>query len=135
MLVRFVGRGVLLGAALPVLLAGCSNTAEVTGTVRVDGQPLEKGSISFIPVDGQGTTAGGEIVDGKYTVSKVSPGTMMVQIRYPKVSGKQKLYDTPDSPTRDTFREALPPKYNDRTELRLDIRLGTNQKDWDLSLK
>jgi hypothetical protein len=126
-----------LAAALSLLLAGCSDsqTAAVTGTVRVDGQPLEKGSISFVPADGKGVTAGGEIIDGKYNVSKVSPGTMLVQIHYPKVAGKKKLYDTPDSPTRDVFREVLPLKYNDRTELRLEVQPGNNEKDWELSLK
>jgi hypothetical protein len=136
MLTRFLGRGPLL-AAVVVLLAGCSanHTAVVTGTVRVDGEPLEKGSISFVPVDGQGVTAGGEILDGKYIVAKASPGTMTVQIRYPKVAGQKKLYDTPDSPIRNVFREALPAKYNDRTELRLEVQPGNNEKDWDLSLK
>jgi hypothetical protein len=136
MLPRFLGRSPVL-AAIAVLLAGCSNnkTAVVAGTVRVDGEPLEKGSISFVPVDGKGVTAGGEIVDGKYTVAKASPGTVEVQIRYPKVVGQKKLYDTADSPTRDVFREALPAKYNDRTELRLEVQAGKNEKDWDLSLK
>jgi hypothetical protein len=136
MLTRFLGRGPLL-AAVAVLLAGCSDnhTAVVTGTVRVDGEPLEKGSISFVPVDGQGVTAGGEILDGKYTVAKASPGTMAVQIRYPQVAGTKKLYDTPESPIRNVFREVLPAKYNDRTELRLEVQPGNNEKDWDLSLK
>jgi hypothetical protein len=137
MLVRFLGRGPLLAAILSVLLAGCSDnqSAVVTGTVNVDGKPLEKGSISFEPADGKGVTAGGEIIDGKYNVPKVSPGTMLVKIRYPKVAGKKKLYDTPDSPTRDIFREALPAKYNDRTELRLEVQPGNQEKDWNLSLK
>ncbi len=107
----------------------------VTGTVRVDGEPLEKGSISFVPADGKGVTAGGDIVDGKYTVTRISPGPMTVQIRYPKVAGTKKLYDTPESPTRNVFHEALPAKYNDRTELRLEVQAGNNEKDWDLSLK
>jgi len=137
MLIRSVGRVALLAIALFVLLAGCSGnrTAQVTGTVSVDGRPLEKGSISFIPADGKGATAGSEIKDGKYTVSKVSPGTVMVQIRYPKVTGKTKLYDTPDSPTRDTLTEGLPKKYNDNTELRFDVQPGKNEKDWELSTR
>jgi hypothetical protein len=134
MLVRFAGR-MLLPGVLAVVPAGCSNTYEVTGTVRLDGQPIEKGSITFVPADGKGVTAGSEIKDGKYTVSKVSTGTRLVQIRYPKVAGKKTLYDTPASPTRDLFREVLPPKYNDRTELRFEVHPGANEKDWELSLK
>jgi hypothetical protein len=136
MFIRSPGRLALLAFALFVLV-GCfgKRTAQVTGTVLVDGQPLEKGSISFIPADGKGSTAGGDIKDGKYSVAQVSPGTMKVQIRYPRVSGKKKLYDTPDSPTRDTFTEVLPKKYNDQTELQFDVQPGKNEKDWNLSTR
>jgi hypothetical protein len=137
MLIRSIGRVAVLAVALFVLLAGCSNNrmAQVTGTVSLDGQPIDKGSISFIPADGKGATAGSEIKDGKYNVSKVSPGTMLVQIRYAKVSGTKKLYDAPGSKTRDTYTEVLPKKYNDDTELRFDVQPGRNEKNWELSLK
>jgi hypothetical protein len=137
MFVRSVGRSALFAFALFVLLAGCSGkqTAQVSGMVRVDGQPLDKGSISFIPADGKGSTAGGDIKEGKYLVPKVSVGLMKVQIRYPRVTGKKKLYDTPDSPTRDVYTEVLPKKYNDNTELELDVQPGKKEKDWDLSTR
>jgi hypothetical protein len=136
MWIRSAARVTLLTVALIVLLAGCSDnrTAEVAGTVSVDGQPVEKGSISFIPADGKGVTAGSDIKDGKYVATGVSLGTAKIQIRVPKVTGKKMLYDDKNV-TRDTFSESLPKKYNDDTELRFDVQPGKNEKNWDISTK
>ncbi len=136
MWIRSAVRVALLTVALIVLLVGCSDnrTAEVVGTVSVDGQPVEKGSISFIPADGKGVTAGSDIKDGKYVATGVSPGTAKVEIRVPKVTGKKMLYDDKNV-TRDTFSESLPKKYNVDTELRFDVQPGKNEKNWDVSTK
>jgi hypothetical protein len=137
MSIRLVGQAVLFTAVLAALLTGCSEnkTAMVTGTVTVDGQDVEKGSISLIPADGKGSTSGGDIANGKYTVSGASVGQMKVQIRVPKVTGKKKMYDTPDSPYRETYGEVLPEKYNDNTDLRLEVKPGKNEKNWELTTK
>jgi hypothetical protein len=134
MRIHSVGRVALLTIALIALLAGCSDnrTAEVTGTVSLDGKLVEKGSISFIPEDGNGVTGGGEIKDGKYIALKVSPGSTKVQIRVPKVVGSKKLYNTPDSPSRDVLEESLPKRFNDKTDLRFDVQPGKNEKNWEL---
>jgi hypothetical protein len=123
--------------AFLLLPAGCSDSrlATVTGTITVDGRPLEKGSISFFPADGKGPTAGSDVKDGKYTATKVAVGTVKVQIRYAKKVGEKPLYDTPNSPVRPLFKEALPAKFNDKTELTLEVKPGTNEKQWDLSTK
>ncbi len=123
---------------VPIALfcAGCGpepNTGEVTGTVSVEGKPTDKGSISFIPVNGQGPTEGAEIIGGKYK-SKASLGECKVEIRVPKIVGKKKLYDTPDSPVQDVMEEALPAKYNESSELRIDVKKGKNEKNWELKL-
>jgi hypothetical protein len=134
---RSVASATLFTLALIGLLAGCSAespTAEVSGTVTVDGVLVEKGSIGFIPVDGKTQTAGDKIENGKYT-AKVPVGAMKVQIRVPKVTGKKKVYETGDM-YRDTFSESLPKKYNDQTELRFDVKAGQkNEKDWELTTK
>ncbi len=53
----------------------------------------------------------------------------------PKAVGKKKLYDTPESPTQEVFEEVLPQKYNEATELRIDVQKGKNEKNWELSSK
>jgi hypothetical protein len=118
------------------LMAGCedSKVAEVTGTVTVDGEPVAAGSITFFPADGQAPTAGTQITDGKYT-AKVPIGVMKVSISYPKVAGTKKLYPTPDSPVGTLWKEGLPAKYNEQSELTFEVKPGKNTKDWELAGK
>jgi hypothetical protein len=54
----------------------------VTGTVTIDGKSPERGSISFIPVDGMTATSGAVITQGKYE-SQAPLGESKVEIRVP----------------------------------------------------
>src|SRR5262249_45163045 len=60
--------------ALAVLVAGCNNDSLVrygiSGTVNVDGGPLESGHISFHPTEGQATSGGAVVKEGKYSVPR-----------------------------------------------------------------
>lgn len=118
------------------LLVGCSSDGgkgTVEGTVTLNGQPLEKGLIRFVPVDGNSQPADGTITGGKFTV--IAPkGEFRVEITSPKVVGQTKMYDTPDSPTVDKIEEAIPPKYNVQTELQITVPKGkTENKQFDLT--
>jgi hypothetical protein len=125
---------VLLIYALAVPGCESSNDADVSGTVTVDGTPVEVGSITFLPADGKSPTAGGKIENGKYSV-RVPLGTMKVAIRYPKAAGTKKLYNTPDSPIGTIWKEVLPARFNEKTELALEVKSGRNNKDWELTAK
>ena len=128
---------VAVALGLLALCAGCedrSNLGVVTGTITVDGAPPKTGSIAFFPADGKASTAGGEIIDGKYS-TRVAFGSSRVEIRVPKVVGQKKLYDTPDSPVKSVLAESLPARYNDQTTLTIDVERGENQKDFALSTK
>ncbi|BBO33819.1 hypothetical protein [Lacipirellula parvula] len=126
----------------PAIVLGCAigcgsqdpNRGEVTGIVTVNGQPAVTGAVAFSPVDGQSPTSGGKIIDGKYTVT-ASTGTSRVAIRVPKVVGKRKLYNTPDSPEQPLMAETLPPEYNDRTTLTLEVKPGDNEHNFELQTK
>ena len=78
--------GRLPGLVLVALVAfsGCSDgKVVVRGMVTVDGQPIEEGSISLEPADGQGPTTGGLIKEGKYELignAAVTPGDKIVRI-------------------------------------------------------
>jgi hypothetical protein len=129
----------LLGLLVSLLVvAGCSDgkptKGDVVGTVTVDGVPAELGAIAFLPVDGQSATAGGSIEKGQYE-ARVAPGKMKVEIRVSKVVGQKKLYDTPDSPVQPVMEEVLPAKYNDATELVVEVTPGPNQHDFELTTK
>jgi hypothetical protein len=115
-------------------LAGCGGSdsmVQVTGVVTLDDKPIERGAILFVPAEGKGPTAGGEIKGGRYTV-RVPRGVMKVSVTAPKVVGKKKLYPTPNSPEMEVTEEALPAKYNERTELKVEVTSGANQKDFAL---
>jgi hypothetical protein len=128
---------VFLGLCAIVVTAGCygdSTKGEVTGSVTIDGQPCKTGSVAFISVDGNSGTAGAQIVDGQFS-AQVPFGLMKVEIRVSKVVGEKKLYDTPDSPVQPIMEEVLPEKYNDETELTIDVGPGKNHKIFDLTTK
>lgn len=115
-------------------LGGCGNNVQdVSGTIQVDGKPAEEGTIVFVPADGKTQTASGLIKGGSYS-AKVPLGQMKVAISVPKVVGKKKSYDTPDSPERPITEESLPAKYSnrDKTELQFEVKSGQNKKDWEL---
>jgi hypothetical protein len=122
--------------AVLVAIVGCEgdHAPVVKGAVQFDGQPIEKGSINFVPIDGNSNTAGGEIINGAYSV-KVPQGVMKVTITWSKDSGRRKkLYGGPDSPERPLFDQVIPAKYSDmqQTELQYEVTPGENIKDWDL---
>jgi hypothetical protein len=129
---------VWIAATLSALIAtgGCEEPTRgiVTGAITVDGAPAKTGSIAFFPLDGKSSTTGGEITDGQYR-AEVPFGAQKVEIRVPKKVGEKKLYDTPDSPIKPILAESLPAKYNDSTELTLDVKPGENQKDFQLTTK
>ena len=131
---RAVGCGVAF--ALLVTAVGCGDRvtmAEVSGTVKVDGTPAADGTINFAPDDGP--SAGAKIQDGRYT-AQVPVGRSKVIINVPKVIGKRKAYATdPNSSYILITKETLPPKYNEQTELTLDVQRGKNDKDFDLPTK
>jgi hypothetical protein len=123
-------RRAYLLAALAVGLvaaAGCGGQpkAHVRGKVTLDGKPVTDGIIQFFPTGATGQTAAGTIKDGVYDV-EASVGEMKVTISANQVVGKQKMYDTPDSPEIDVLRQLIPARYNTASELKATLKDGTN---------
>ena len=101
--------------------------------VRLDGQPLENGSISFRPAPGnEGPSAGARITDGAYRVAHekgVALGKNLVQIRAIKKTGRKiNHYGV----TEDEYIQIIPSRYNDGTELVCEVHPGENARDFDL---
>jgi hypothetical protein len=131
MMTRRAGGAAGLLTAL-ALAAGCGQgaaTGEVSGTVRVDGQPAPPGSsITFVPADGKSPTAGALIENGKYT-TRVPVGPAKVQIRAPKTAARLKAArQAGPGAEGDLVEESLPAKYNDNTTLTYDVKAGANTK-------
>jgi hypothetical protein len=124
-------------ALVVVLACGCSGSspqrAPVSGTVKVDGRPLERGVITFIPVEGtQGPGAGGEITDGEFALDQAAGavvGTNRIEIRgFRKTGRKINVMGS----TIDEEIQAVPAEYNDKSTLTRPINDGANGLDFDL---
>ena len=97
---------------------------EINGTVLYKGKPVEKGTISFMPADGNGPTAAGIVADGKY-VMKVSSGRKQVRIEAFHVKGQRRfLPNDPNSPMIDIQDQILPERYNAKSGLFRDVEAG-----------
>jgi hypothetical protein len=130
--------------ALGLLAAlGCSGSgskAEVSGTVKLDGQLIEEGSIQFIPVEGTtGPSTGAAIKDGQYHIPRAQGaaiGKNRVELRSFKMSGR-KIQDptAPPGTLTEARVQAFPPEYNDRSTVVKEIQAGSNTIDFDVSSK
>jgi hypothetical protein len=70
----------LLAATLLVAATGCGSSDDtVYGKVTANGKDIEEGFISFMPTDGQNSTYGAPIENGKYR-AKVKPGSYTVTV-------------------------------------------------------
>ncbi|MFM7518121.1 MAG: hypothetical protein ACKO3V_14370 [Pirellula sp.] len=62
-------------------LVGCGgSTGSVQGNVSYEGAPIQKGMITFTPVDGKGSVVGCNIENGKYSASGVTPGKNVLSV-------------------------------------------------------
>jgi hypothetical protein len=131
----------ILPAAL-LLLAGCGggdvNRGEISGAVKLDGKPLEQGSILFKPTDGaSGSATGGTIENGRYQCSGATGpaiGWNRVEIRAMRKTGKKipKPF-APQGQTIDEQIEAIPPKFNSQSSLKVEVKRGENTADFEVS--
>lgn len=124
-------------AVLLVSASGCGARGPtghpVAGSVKLDGALVERGLVRLSPA-GKGAPVGGEIKSGRYEL--VAPaGEYRVEITAPRVVGRRKAYDTPDSPEVDVTEEGIPDHYNAKTELRIEVKPGPNSRDFDLSTR
>lgn len=129
-------RLVPIGVAL-VLIVGCGSDkpiGTVKGRVSFDGQPLAKGQIRFVPADGKTAPVETEVADGAFTAT-LPEGDMRVEVRAPKVVGKIKMYESPNSPVVDKVEEAVAPRFNVTSELKLTVRKGEQEATFTVSSK
>ena len=106
----------------------------VSGTVRLDGEPLASGSIRFVPVDNTpGPDVGAVIDEGEYRVDKgLAVGTYRVEIQgTEKVPRKIRIPIMPVYFIEDEVA-AVPPEYNTKSGLVCMIKPGANSYDFDL---
>src|SRR5262245_56909001 len=132
-----------LALAMALFVIGCGNSgrSSVRGQVTLDNQPLEHGSISFIPSGGtQGPLTGAVITNGQYAIeSAAGPmvGKYKVEIRAAKKTGR-KVPQPPPAPAgrlMDEVEEAIPTPYNENSTLSREVKTGSNHFDFHLKSK
>ena len=119
---------------------GCSSgdgleRAQVRGEVKVDGVPLEQGSINFFPAGtAEGPSAGGVIDQGKYDLPRERGpvvGPNRVEIRGVKKTGRMVPNAMGPGTMREELVEALPSDVNTDSTLVRDIAQGSNIIDFN----
>ena len=127
-----------------VVASGCgkngTNRGAISGEVKLDGRPLEQGSILFTPIEGtKGTVAGGEIANGRYQLSgKAGPtiGWNRIEIRGTRKTGKMVPMPFPARGKMvEEQVEAIPPRFNSGSTLKVEVRPGDNTADFDVTSK
>ena len=129
-----------LFAWLLLLIAGCGdNQVRIRGNVTLDGKPIDTGAITFIPNDlSKGQTAGASITVGEFQVvgnNLPPPGLYRVEIRGQKKTGKQIPSGSPSPPgtmVEETI-EAVPAKYNYKSELKQELKSGDNNINFEVT--
>ena len=146
--------GLLFGFLGTAFLMGCSSeeaapllpdTVPFSGVVKLNGQPMSHGIVTFISSQPNAPFVGGFVgPDGKYSVKsslgKVEtagavPGKYLVTIsRFVKPNGEPQ---DPSVPVEFPGRESLPPIYSSSSATRLTatVAAGGGTQDFDLTAK
>lgn len=109
------------------LICGCGGSSgrqSIEGTVTLDGKPLEKGQITFVPeADSGGPTAGAGIEDGKFAIPASRGafiGKFRVKITASRLSSRKVLGI--NGKLVDEYVQFLPRKYNSESQLTADMK-------------
>jgi hypothetical protein len=136
--------------ALLLTLAGCKKeafkVAPVSGRVTLDGKPLSKATVTFVPlatkenINPGPTALGLTDDDGRYTlgIRPDYPGTVVGKCRiYISTVLTDPATDERDGgPPLKRPRDRVPERYNQRTELTFDVPAGgTDQANFELESK
>lgn len=131
-------------ALLVVLLAGCENDPlgrqPVSGTVMLNGAPIEKGNISFQPAEKGVTSSGTVITGGKYEMDRsrgLPPGKYRVMINAPKPgTGAEAAAGALPGDPLPPPQELVPPEWNTNSEQFVEVtESGPNEFNFDIKAK
>jgi hypothetical protein len=120
----------LLLAITVISVVGCgpqSNRLEVTGTVKLNGAPLDEGSIRLTSVGTEKLFASGAMIEnGQFTVPQekgLPPGTYVVEISAPDPKAPLAVHKSaPGEPALPpTAPERIPAEYNSKSKHTIDV--------------
>ena len=134
----------ILPALLTIVVFGCGpkygGRQEIKGTIKLKGQLLDQGSISFMPISGDRTTQeGAPIANGSYKIDRshgLMPGKYRVSIT--AGDGRTPANAAPDEAPGPTganiiSEDRIPPEYNTNSKQEVDVtEKGPNVFDFDI---
>jgi len=136
-------------ALIMVFFVGCGprpmRIAKVGGRVTLDGKPLPKASVTFVPMATKENPNPGQTAqaitdqDGRYqlSVDASTPGAVVGKCRiYISTRLSDPAIDDRDAggPIRSLPRDKVPARYNQATELEFEVPAkGTDQANFDLT--
>jgi len=136
---NFVASGLL--AALGIVTMGCGNSGlpplgTVHGTVTVAGQPIEGAAIEFTPANGR-PSVGETDAAGNYNLMFTydADGALVGKHTVRITTARAGVMSEGDGPSVEAREEMLPAKYNEASELTVDVVAGDNTFDFDLEGK
>lgn len=143
LLVRLLGLMTSLGFGYLVFDysgAGAEAAHAVSGTVRVDGRPLAKGTIRFMPTAvTQSVGAAAEVVNGEYAVSEdlgLFPGRYQVCVSGIGLAESiQANREAGDAPAQLTDTDTVPARFNQQSEIFVEVTEDGNILGFDFDLK
>jgi hypothetical protein len=119
----------LFVTAVVMAIIGCGLGASgpnVTGSITLDGAPLESGRIVFEP-QGTGKMAVAMVTQGTYEIpadQAPTPGKYLIRITAERPTGRKTTIESrslEDQAPEEQYEQYLPAKYNSRSELTLEI--------------
>ncbi|MGE3776763.1 MAG: carboxypeptidase regulatory-like domain-containing protein [Pirellulaceae bacterium] len=127
------GRMLCAGVASLWFACGCGGSANlgtVTGTVKLDGKPLDGAQVEFSPVAGGRLSAGRSDAQGKYELyfARDEKGALIGE----HVVRITTYFEVDDGGKPRVTPEKLPTQYNVKSELKQEVRGGSNVIDFDL---
>lgn len=105
-------------ALLLLLTSGCGGDGKVpvSGSVSFDGQPVERGEISFVPVEAGQSPDGGTIENGQFAF-RTTPGAKRVEIRASRPLPPEKQTDAAGT----FYEDFIPARYNRESSLQQEV--------------
>ena len=112
-------------------VAGCSGSADnlprqaVSGSVTLDGKPLERGTIAFQPDSALPTAAAVPIAGGQYSMPRsegLVPGAYRVLVTSTPLTAPTASRPPPPGQATPPPKELLPEKYNASTTLSAEVK-------------
>lgn len=131
---------VLLPLMLLTCVLGCSKgpefqRVEVSGTINLDGQPLDEGTVTFSPAEKvKGSIVQAKITGGKFSLAeKDGPavGNNMVSVISVKKTGKKVQVEGEE---QDEVKQVIPWQFNEETKLTADVKAKPAVNDFKFEL-